>query len=112
MLMSIKVRSEDFVGTVISHGADPTEEGHASYLIVQLDNGQTVRARPMGALDYRPRRAGSGSGNHHQFFWAQEISIQGLSRRVSGFRSEVISVGVEQADSCARVLREAVSSQG
>ncbi len=77
MLMSIKVRSEDFVGTVVSHGADPTEEGHASYLIVQLDNGQTVRARPMGPLDYRPRRRGVVRATTTNFFGLKKYQFRG-----------------------------------
>ena len=54
MLLNIKAHSVDLVGTVASHGATPTEEGHGSYLLVVLDNGATVRARPLGSLDYRP----------------------------------------------------------
>ena len=57
-LMDIKVHSVDLAGTVVSQGADPSDEGHAAYLIVQLDNGQIVRAWPMGPLDYRPHRRG------------------------------------------------------
>jgi len=54
MLFHIKAHSVDLVGTVTSHGAAPTEEDHESYLLVLLDNGTTVRARPLGSLDYRP----------------------------------------------------------
>jgi hypothetical protein len=54
MLFNIKGHSVDLVGTVASHGATSTEEGHGSYLMILLDNGATVRARPLGALDYRP----------------------------------------------------------
>jgi hypothetical protein len=75
--MSIKVRSEDFVGTVISHGADPTEEGHASYLIVQLGNGQTVRARPMGPFDYRPLRRGVVRATTTNFFGLKKYQFKG-----------------------------------
>ena len=57
MLFHIKAHSVDLVGTVTSHGAAPTEEGHESYLLVLLDNGTTVRARPLGSLDYRPGSA-------------------------------------------------------
>jgi hypothetical protein len=40
-LMRINVQSVDLAGTVVSHGADPTDEGHVAYLIVRLDNGAT-----------------------------------------------------------------------
>jgi hypothetical protein len=36
MLFHIKAHSVDLVGTVTSHGAAPTEEGHESYLLVLL----------------------------------------------------------------------------
>jgi hypothetical protein len=54
MLLHVKAHSVDLVGTVTSQEGAPTEEGHESYLLVLLDNGATVRARPLGALDYRP----------------------------------------------------------
>ena len=57
-LMRVNIQSVDLVGTVVSHGADPTDEGHVAYLIIRLDNGATVRARPIGPLDFRPSQRG------------------------------------------------------
>ena len=53
-LMHVSVRSVEINGTVVSHGAHPTEGGHNAYLITRLDTGETVRVRPSGSLDYRP----------------------------------------------------------
>ena len=53
-LMHVSVRSVEINGTVVSHGAHPTDEGHNAYLIIRLDTGETVRVRPSGSLDYRP----------------------------------------------------------
>jgi hypothetical protein len=56
MLMSIKVQSADLLGTVVSHGAYPSDQGYYSYLIIQLDNGSSVRVPIGSTVDYRPRR--------------------------------------------------------
>jgi hypothetical protein len=53
-LMHVNIRSAELPGTVISHRTDTTDTGAITYLIVQLDGGETVRARSVGSFDYRP----------------------------------------------------------
>ena len=53
-LMNINIRSVDVNGTVTSHQTDTIKSGSVTYLIVRLDGGETVRARSVGAVDYRP----------------------------------------------------------
>ncbi len=77
MLMSIKVQSVDLVGTVVSHGANPSDEGHNPYLIVQLDNGKTVRVRFAGSLDYQPRRRGVVREVTTNFFGLKKYEFKG-----------------------------------
>lgn len=77
--MSIKVQSVDLVGTVVSHGADPSDEGHNPYLIVQLDNGETVRVRSAGSLDYRPRRRGVVREVTTNFFGLKNMNSRVIS---------------------------------
>jgi hypothetical protein len=74
-LMHMNVQSVDLVGTVVSHGADPTDEGHVAYLIIRLDNGATVRARPIGPLDFRPSQRGVVREITSNFFRTKEISV-------------------------------------
>ena len=52
-LMHVNIRSAELPGTVISHHTDTTDTGAITYLIVQLDGGETVRARSIGSFDYR-----------------------------------------------------------
>ena len=53
-LMHVNIRSAELPGTVISQHTDTTDTGAITYLIVQLDGGETVRARSVGSFDYRP----------------------------------------------------------
>ena len=53
-LMQVNIRSVEINGTVTSHQADTTKSGSITYLIVQLDRGETVRVKSVGAFDYRP----------------------------------------------------------
>ena len=53
-LMNINIRSVDVNGTVTSHQTESIKSGSVTYLIVRLDGGETVRARSVGAVDYRP----------------------------------------------------------
>jgi hypothetical protein len=53
-LMHVKIRSVEVIGTVTSHQTDTTKSGSVPYLIVRLDGGETVRAKSIGAFDYRP----------------------------------------------------------
>jgi hypothetical protein len=84
MLMSIKVQSVDLVGTVVSHGADPSDEGHNAYLMVQLDNGKTVRVRFAGSLDYRPRRRGVVREVTTNFFGLKKYEFKGYLDKAHG----------------------------
>jgi hypothetical protein len=84
LLMRINVRSADFVGTVLSHGADPTDEGHNAYLIVKLDNGETVRARPVGSLDYRPGERGIVRQITTNFFGLKKHEFKGYLDKPRG----------------------------
>jgi len=52
-LMDVNIRSVDVNGTVTSHQTQTTESGSVTYLIVQLDRGETVRAKSVGSFDYR-----------------------------------------------------------
>lgn len=53
-LSRVNVRSADMLGIVISHGTEPNREGQAAYLVITLDNGESVRVHPVGPLDFRP----------------------------------------------------------
>jgi hypothetical protein len=53
-LMHVNIRSAELPGTVISQHTDTTGTGAITYLIVQLDGGETVRARSIGSFDFRP----------------------------------------------------------
>ena len=52
-LMNVNIRSVDVHGTVTSHQTETVESGSATYLIVRLDRGDTVRAKSVGSFDYR-----------------------------------------------------------
>ena len=52
-LMDVNIRSVDVNGTVTSHQTETVKSESATYLIVQLDRGDTVRAKSVGSLDYR-----------------------------------------------------------
>jgi len=53
-LMRINIQTVDFLGIVIAHGAEPSGAGREAYLIVKLDNGESVRVRVAGWFDFRP----------------------------------------------------------
>src|SRR5688572_24423706 len=53
MLMDVNIRSVDVNGTVTSRQTETVKSESATYLIVQLDRGDTVRAKSVGSLDYR-----------------------------------------------------------
>jgi hypothetical protein len=53
-LMRVNIRSVEINGTVTSHRSETTESGTVGYLIVRLDNGQTIEARYLGPRNYRP----------------------------------------------------------
>ena len=77
MLMHLRAESVDRAGTVISHGADPSDEGDFPYLLVQLDGGQIVRVRFAGALDYRPRRPVLVREVTTRFFGLKKYELKG-----------------------------------
>lgn len=52
-LMDVNIRSVDVNGTVTSHQTETLKSESATYLIVQLDRGDTVRAKSVGSFDYR-----------------------------------------------------------
>ena len=52
-LMDVNIRSVDVNGTVTSHQTETVKSESATYLIVQLDRGDTVRAKSVGSFDYR-----------------------------------------------------------
>ena len=54
MLARINVRSAEISGTVTSLRSERAESGTVTYLIVRLESGETVEARTLGLLDYRP----------------------------------------------------------
>jgi len=76
-LMRIKVQAVDRVGTVLSHGTDPIDKGHIAYLIVRLDNGETVRAHPIGPLDYRANQRGVVREITTNFFGLKKHEFKG-----------------------------------
>ncbi len=53
-LARVNIRSVEVIGTVTSYQTDTTKSGPVTYLIVRLDGGETVRAKSVGAFDYRP----------------------------------------------------------
>jgi hypothetical protein len=52
-LIDVNIRSVDVNGTVTSHQTETLKSESATYLIVQLDRGDTVRAKSVGSFDYR-----------------------------------------------------------
>ena len=56
MLARINVRSAEINGTVTSLRREKTESATEVYLIVRLDNGETIEARAVGPLNYRPEQ--------------------------------------------------------
>ena len=52
-LMDVNIRSVDVNGTVTSRQTETVKSESATYLIVQLDRGDTVRAKSVGSFDYR-----------------------------------------------------------
>ena len=52
-LMNVNIRSVEVHGTVTSHETESTKSGSVTFLIVQLDRGDTVRAKSVGSFDYR-----------------------------------------------------------
>lgn len=70
-LRHVNIRSVEIIGTVTSHQTDTIKSGFVTYLIVRLDNGETVQAKSVGAFDYRPP-AGGCAANHDKLFWAQK----------------------------------------
>jgi hypothetical protein len=53
-LARVNLQSVDMLGVVISHGTEPRGEGQGAYLVVRLDNGESVQVRAVGRLDFRP----------------------------------------------------------
>jgi hypothetical protein len=56
---------------------DPSDEGHNAYLIVQLDDGKTVRVRFAGSLDYRPKQRGVVREVTTHFFGLKKYEFKG-----------------------------------
>ena len=52
-LAKIKLQPEDFLGVVLSQEVKPSGGRREAFLIVRLDNGETVRVRNPGSLDFR-----------------------------------------------------------
>jgi hypothetical protein len=52
-LMDVNVHRADVNGTVTSRQTETVKSESVTYLIVQLDRGDTVRAKSVGSLDYR-----------------------------------------------------------
>jgi|ERR671924_1239140 hypothetical protein len=53
-LSRARIQSVDFIGTVINDPVNIKNSASANYLTVRLDNGETVRARAAGTIEYRP----------------------------------------------------------
>ena len=53
-LMRVNIRSVEISGIVTSHRTETMESGTIGYLVVRLDSGETVEARYLGPLNYRP----------------------------------------------------------
>ena len=83
-LMRVNVRSVELRGTVVSHRTDTTKAGSVTYLIVQLDNGETVRARNLGPLDYRPGQRGVVREVTTNFFGLKKHEFKGYLDKPRG----------------------------
>ena len=77
MLMRVNVRSVELRGRVLSHRTETTKAGAVAYLIVQLDSGETVRARNPGPLDYRPGQRGVVREVTTNFFGLKKHEFKG-----------------------------------
>lgn len=53
-LARVNLQSVDMLGVVIAHGTEPSRDGQEAYLVVRLDNGESVQVRPAGRFDFRP----------------------------------------------------------
>ena len=55
-LSHVKIEIVEVRGTVLKRSIDGREEKLGNYLLVQLDNGETVRASALRKIDYLPGR--------------------------------------------------------
>ena len=83
-LMRVNVRSVELRGTVISHRTETNKVGSVTYLIVQLDSGETVRARNLGPLDYRPGQRGVVREVTTNFFGLKKHEFKGYLDKPRG----------------------------
>lgn len=84
MLWRVKIRSVDIIGTVVSRGTDPADGGHNHYLIVRMDNGEEIRVRPLGPLDFRPGQRGVVKQTTTNFFGFKKHEFKGYLDKPSG----------------------------
>jgi hypothetical protein len=75
-LMEVNIHSEDRQGTVISHRTDTVDAAAVTYLIVQLDSGETVLARSFGSFDYRPGQRATVRQTTTNFFGLKKYQFK------------------------------------
>jgi hypothetical protein len=78
-LMKVNIQSADRQGTVISHRTDTIDDTAVTYLIVQLDSGETILARSFGPLDYRPGQRAVVLQITTNFFGLKKYQFKGYS---------------------------------
>jgi len=83
-LMHVNIRSVEINGTVTSHQADTTKSGSITYLIVQLDRGETVRVKSVGAFDYRPGQRAVVREITTNFFGLKKHEFKGYLDKLPG----------------------------
>ena len=83
-LTKIKLQPEDFLGVVLSPGVEPTGEHREAFLIVRLDNGETVRVRYPGTVEFRPGRRALVHEVKTSFFGLKKYEFRGYLDKPHG----------------------------
>ena len=84
-LRHIEVRSIDVNGTVVNRSVNHADtQGSEKYLLVKLDRGETVRARIVDRLDYRPGQRVVVGEVKTSFFGLREYWFKGYLDKTSG----------------------------
>ena len=83
-LMHVNIRSVEVNGKVTSHLTETTKSESVTYLIVQLDSGETVRARSVGSFDYRPGQRAVVKETTTNFFGLKKHEFKGYLDQPTG----------------------------
>ncbi len=71
-----RIQSTEILGTVLNDRVDLKEETPVDYLIIQLDNGDTVQARASPGIGYRPGKKAIVNARTTNFFGMRKHEVK------------------------------------